>query len=115
MNGSDRFTIRWADNAIEGKWLQVSVLPTSRTGLSSADIFYFGNAIGDSGNSTVDARVSIIDENAARQNHKTIPNFAEMDDPYDFNRDRRVSVIDENISRNNFTTVATALRLIALP
>ena len=37
--GVDRVTILWADNAIDNKWLQVSVLATAHTGLLDADVF----------------------------------------------------------------------------
>ncbi|MCK4276210.1 MAG: right-handed parallel beta-helix repeat-containing protein, partial [Phycisphaerae bacterium] len=47
--GSDRITIIWADNAIEKQWLQVTVLATANTGLATNDVFYFGNAIGETG------------------------------------------------------------------
>jgi hypothetical protein len=44
----DRVTIIWADGAINNQWLQVSVLPGAATGLNFADVFYFGNFVGDS-------------------------------------------------------------------
>jgi hypothetical protein len=44
--GSDRVTLVWPDRAIARKWLQVTVLPSERTGLPAADVFYFGNLPG---------------------------------------------------------------------
>ena len=45
-----RVEIIWADGAIENEWVQVTVLADADTGLAAPDVFYFGNAIGDSGN-----------------------------------------------------------------
>src|SRR5918998_1770013 len=45
--GTDRVTLTWAPGAIRGKWVQITVLPSVRTGLASADVFYFGNAAGE--------------------------------------------------------------------
>jgi hypothetical protein len=115
INGSDRFTIIWTDNVIQKQWLQVTVLATANTGLSSPEIFYFGNAIGDTGNASAQAQVNVLDENAAHNNPKNVANPAGINDLYDFNRDKRVNALDENAAHNHATTVANALRLIALP
>ncbi len=114
--GSDRITILWADNAIAKQWLQVTVLATANTGLLSADIFYFGNAIGETGNSPADAEVSPADEIAVRNNSHTLGiNPADVTDAYDFNRDRKVGPTDAVICRNNGTSGPTALNLISVP
>jgi hypothetical protein len=111
--GADRITIVWADNAVQQQWLQVTVKATANTGLAAADVFYFGNAIGESGNDPANALVNAQDEAAAR-GHKT--GFAPTDvtNVYDFNRDRRVSASDELTARFRATTIETALRLIDL-
>jgi hypothetical protein len=44
--------ITWADEVIKNQWLEVQVLPTSRTGLTSADVFFWGSKVGDVGNPT---------------------------------------------------------------
>ena len=49
QDGADRITLIWADNAIRNSWLQVTVLATDATGLAANDVFYFGNAVGESG------------------------------------------------------------------
>ncbi|MCK4275121.1 MAG: hypothetical protein KAX78_01300, partial [Phycisphaerae bacterium] len=114
--GSDRVTLIWADNAIEKQWLEVTVLATVNTGLASDDVFYFGNAIGETGNSPADAEVTPIDEVAVRNNPRTLANNpAAIDDNYDFNRDRKVSPTDAIICRNNGTNSMTALQLISAP
>ena len=115
LAGSDRIELVWSDNAIRKKWLQVTVLPTVRTGLDAPDIFYFGNAIGESGNSASDAKVDPSDELLARSHPRNVLNPAPLDSPYDYNRDKRVDPADQLIARSNQTSVLTALRLISPP
>jgi hypothetical protein len=115
LNGSDRFTILWADNAIQNQWLQITVLANANTGLSAAEVFYFGNAIGDVGNSLNDSQVNAIDRSGTRNNPRNVSDPALITDPYDFNRDARVNAIDRSVVRNSATTVATALRRIVPP
>ena len=113
-DGSSRVTILWPNNAIQKQWLQVTVLGTAVTGLGAPDVFYFGNAIGESGNSAADARVNATDGIAARNNARATGQ-APIDFPYDYNRDRRVNATDEIIARNNPTSSLTALQLIHVP
>ncbi len=109
-------TIVWADNAIEKQWLQVTVLATANTGLDADDVFYFGNAIGETGNSPSEAKVTPVDKIAVRNNpHTVVLDPAGIDDAYDFNRDRRVGPTDQIICRNNGTNSMTALQLITVP
>jgi hypothetical protein len=110
---SCRVYITWADNAIQNKWLKVTVLADSRTLLPSADVFYFGNAIGESGNSATDAVVDSADETASRT-HKTGFSAAAIDNHYDYNRDGKVNATDDLIARNN-TSGSNPLQLIAAP
>ena len=114
IGGSDRVTLLWSPNEIQNQWLQITVLPTSATGLPSADVFYFGNAIGESGNSPFDAQVTPIDELLAKINRELfIP--ASVDNDYDYDRDRLVSSIDEIIARSYQTNSETDLNLITVP
>ena len=69
-NGSTRVEILWAANAVQKEWLQVTVLATPQTGLASPDVFYWGNAIGETGNSSANAFVNGIDGNGVRQNSR---------------------------------------------
>ena len=50
--GSDRVTITWASASIRNQWLEVQVLPTANTGLTAADVFFWGNKVGDTGQGT---------------------------------------------------------------
>src|SRR5262249_51454668 len=112
VGGSSRVEIIWNDNAIQSQWLQVAVLPDAATGLASADVFYFGNAIGETGNSPTDAKVTAVDQIGARANPA---NPAFISNLYDFNRDGLVNSTDESIARNNMTSVVDALNLITVP
>ncbi len=113
--GSDRVTLLWEDNAIEQQWLQVTVLPGENTGLTSADVFYFGNAIGEGGDSTVNTFVNATDQIAARNNPHFFFDPAPLDDPYDYNRDKNVNATDQILARNHPAFFFNALKLITVP
>ena len=96
-DGSDRVTFTFADGAIRDTWLRVTVLAGARTGLARPDVFYFGNAVGETGNSALDAAVNALDAaatRAAQHGGKVL-----VDNPYDFNRDRAVNSLDLTIVR----------------
>ena len=113
VGGSDRIVLTFADNAIVGQWLRVSVLATANTALAAPDVFYFGNAPGDTGNSPTDAIVNAADFTAALQNESVAP--AAITSLYDFNRDRTVNTVDALIARSDATTSTTALELLVAP
>lgn len=115
VDGSDRITLVWPDNAIQKQWLEVTVLPTDTTGLAEADVFYFGNAIAETGNSTSDAKVNAIDMLGARDNPRDFLDPAPIDFPYDYDRDARVNAVDMLIARDNQTHFLDALKLITVP
>lgn len=104
----------WADGAIKKQWLEVKVLANTYTGLNQEDVFYFGNAVGETGNSPTDAKVNAFDMLGARDNPRTFLNPAPIDFAYDFSRDKRVNATDMLIARDNPTTFLNALKLIEL-
>jgi uncharacterized protein DUF362 len=113
---SDRVTLTWADNAIQKKWLRITVKANGNTGLTSPYVFYFGNAIGETGNSATDAHVTPTDEIGTRNNPHTLAMApADILDVYDFNRDGKVGPTDEILARNNATSSGTALILLEAP
>ncbi len=112
---SDRITLIWPDNEIQKQWLMVTVLATETTRLAANDVFFFGNAVGESGNSTSDAKVNAFDMLATRDNQRTFLDPAPIDFAYDFDRNARVNATDMLIARNNTTHFLTALKLIAVP
>ena len=116
VGGSDRVTITWDDNVIQNQWLQVTVKADANTGLAAADVFYFGNAIGESGDNPANAVVDFQDELASRTHKSGIP-IAPITNPYDYNRDGRVNATDDIIARHNRTdgTGGNPLQLISAP
>ena len=114
-DGSDRVTIVWADGVIQKQWLQVTVAANENTGLVEPDVFYYGNAIGEAGNSTQDTKVNATDMLLARNNPRTFLNPAPIDFPYDYNSDAKVNATDMLLARNNPTNFLTALKLITVP
>ncbi len=119
VDGSDRVTLIWPDWPNEGsiakQWLQITVQATVNTDLPNPDVFYFGNAVGETGDSAASALVNVIDYDRIRSNYNTPLNYASVTSPYDLDRDRLVNVIDVDIVRANCTTPLTALRLITVP
>jgi len=101
---------------IENGWLQVTVVASAHTGLAVPDVFYFGNAVGDSGlgDTSVYAIVNANDELAARFNPALLFTNIPITDPYDYNRDGSVNSNDELIDRANATNWADATRYIDL-
>lgn len=99
-NGIDRVFLKWADNAIENTWLQVNVLSGNTTGLASADQFYFGNVIGETGNDSNNAIVNLLDLAGTRDNQSGFGSAAIINE-FDFDRSGKVNLIDIAIVRQN--------------
>ena len=112
VGGSDRVTIIWADGAIKKQWVEIEILATANTGLTATDRFYFGNAVGESGNSTANARVNLADEIGARNNLTT---SATITNVHDHNRDKRVNLADQILARNNLASGGTEILFIQPP
>lgn len=112
-NNSNRVTLIWPDNAIEKTWLQVTVKASANTGLAVPDVFYFGSAIGDIGNSTTDAIVNATDIAGVVGNQNSFLNPAPLASPYDFNRDRQINATDIATAVANQTSFLSALRMIS--
>src|SRR5205085_4728527 len=119
LNGGTitRITLIWPSGSISKTWLQVTLKGGvgSVSGLAADDVFYYGNAVGESGNSTAEARVTSTDEFLARNNPRPASDPVGITNVYDYNRDGGVSANDQLISRNSRTTVGTALQLITPP
>jgi len=123
VGGSDRVTMVWvanngdmvadANEAVAGRWLQVTVKANARTGLAVPDTFYFGNAPGETGNSQTDFWVTTADANAAAQS-LTVPNGAGLSSRFDFNRNKSVELSDSVLARARLTGASTALVLFDL-
>ena len=111
VGGSDRVTITFPDGAVKNTWLRVTVLANDRTGLSSPDAFYFGNAVGETGNSPIDALVNAVDLGLVRANVSAAPVL--VGNAFDLNRDGRVNAMDLLATRRNRSPLP--LPLITLP
>jgi len=107
----DRVTLVWPDGAIRNKWLMVRMKASERTGLAEDDVFFFGNAVGETGNSPSNTYVDGSDFAGVRD-HNTAT--AAIDNPYDFNRDGVVDSLDRDLVAANATNLATCLTLLDL-
>jgi glucose/arabinose dehydrogenase len=122
VSGSDRVEIIWADNAIQKRWLEVITKANANTGLAQtaglptgqADVFFFGNAIGDTGvgNTATNAVVNAFDQAAVRANGQILANNIPLTNSYDFNRDGSVNAADESIARLNATNLTTVVKYL---
>jgi hypothetical protein len=83
--------------------------------LGSPDVFYFGNAVGETGNRPYNAQVNASDEALVRFNGHSAFDPVDITFPYDFNRDRLVNSSDQAILRLNVTSALTALQWISPP
>ena len=104
---STRVTMTWPDGAIRDTWLRVTLLPNTRNGLAQPDVFYFGNAVAETGNSPLDAAVNVVDVAATRAAQSSA--VVAVDSRYDFNRDRAVNVLDAALVRSRVGTAALPL------
>jgi hypothetical protein len=97
QDGADRVTLIWEDGVIRNCCLQVTVMATDATGLTENEVFYVGNAVAESGNSTTDALVNATDEIGTRHNPHSPFHPAAKDDHFDYNRDELVNATDQII------------------
>ncbi len=111
--GSTRVEIVWSDGAIANQWLQLTVKADGATQLAAPDVFYFGNAIGESGNSANDANVNSSDILGARGHASAGP--VSITNAWDYNRDRVVDGLDVTIAQQHVTSGSAALLLITVP
>ena len=106
VNGSTRLDITFADGAIRNQWLQVTIKADAVTGLTTPDVFYFGDLSGFAGEPASGGQftVSASDVTSARNDPHGFTNPATISDVNDFNRDGRVDATDQLVARNNIGT-----------
>jgi subtilisin-like proprotein convertase family protein len=92
VDGSDRITLIWPDNAIKNQWLRVTVPANRNTGLADADMFYFGHLGGDTGYPSGAASVNAIDFQRVRRAIGLPAVFPNAE--ADFNRNGRIDATD---------------------
>jgi hypothetical protein len=110
--GSDRVVLSLPAHAVRNTWLRVTVKANGVTGLSSPDVFYLGNLVGDTGDGgdTRAPSVGAFDLALTRANiGSSNPSVIGR---YDFNRDGAVNAFDVIIVRQN---QRSALPLMAAP
>ena len=92
LGGADRIQLNWSTGLIENTWLQIRLLATGNSGLSTADEFYFGHSFGDvngDGALTAADPLSIINEiNAVGVGP------VDVTSPFDINRDGSLTAAD---------------------
>jgi hypothetical protein len=115
INGSDRITLIWTGtNAVKGQWLKVRMKANTNKNLPE-DVFYVGNAPGDTGDFAAQAHVDVLDELNCRHDPHNVSNPAALTNNQDFTRDKHVDLDDILVSRHNATNVSNALNLITVP
>lgn len=112
IDGSDRVTIVWPDNAIDQQWLQTTVKANGTTGLNANDVFFFGNAIGETDDSDFHAIVNLGDVGDIENNFSDLTDIA---DRYDIDRNGLVNSADADLARDHLTDAGTSLRLLGGP
>jgi hypothetical protein len=122
--GSDRVELIWANNTFSKTWLEVIVKGNdtlgghnTNTGLAASDVFYFGNAKGDtgSGDTTSTAPVSSADVTQVQTHQNTLGANIPLTNIFDMNKDGLASSADITVIQTNQTTASTALKKIVLP
>jgi hypothetical protein len=96
--GADRAYVTFADHAVKGAWLRVTVLAGSDTGLSFNKDFFFGSAAGETGASFSPGRVAVDAADLQLIAHNITPlasaGTEAVTEPPDVNRDRTINAFD---------------------
>ncbi|HZN66133.1 MAG TPA: hypothetical protein VFB66_12635, partial [Tepidisphaeraceae bacterium] len=112
VGGSDGVTLTWTPG-LTHTWLEVTVLPTLRTGLEQSDRFYFGSLVGDTGAGSAPLTVSPADFAATRAAVGTTD--ATVTNRFDHSRDGVVSPADVAIVRFNMARALERINPAAPP
>ena len=119
--GADRVEITWPAFSLVDTWLEVTVKGNdavggfdTNTGLSSSDVFYFGNIVADAfiGSPETVFSVNASDEIGARTNGAF---NVDVTNVYDFNKDMLVNTADEILARNHSNYITRIDIVTALP
>jgi hypothetical protein len=104
VGGSDRVEITWPSGSIVNKWLEVQTLATANTGLTTPNIVFWGNKIGDSA-STSPATLFETTTTDALQVFGSIGAGKPITDLRDYNRDGQVTSTDAAIVFANLGSI----------
>jgi hypothetical protein len=114
--GSDRVELTWGANAPKNSWLEVIVMATPRTGLSANDVFFFGNAVGDTGLADSTAfSVNSADITGVQAHQALASSNIPITSVFDLNKDGQVSAADITLAQANQTVATTALIFLNVP
>ena len=101
VGGSDRVKLVFGDRVIENAWLRITVMANSNTGLSTNDVFYFGNARFDvtpaSSFPSLQVTINVLDTNSVRARNGQSPSI--VSNMFDVDRSGSVNVLDTNATR----------------
>src|SRR5439155_22514538 len=101
-DGSDRITAVWPDGVVRNRWLRVTVKADDRSLLPRDDVFYFGNLIGETGDSPTTLRVTALDLSATRRAVMTTRGSVDIENPFDMDRSGTLTVsVDLSVVRAN--------------
>ncbi|MDB5323183.1 MAG: hypothetical protein JWN40_4814, partial [Phycisphaerales bacterium] len=106
--GADRITLTWADGAVVGQWLRVTLLANAHTGLAQADTFSFASLPGDANG---DGKVDFLDLAMLAQ-HYNAPARAPLTDG-DFTGDGQVDFLDLAVMAQRYNTALPGLAIAA--
>ena len=112
--GVERFSFTWPDGEIAGQWIEVRMKANANTGLVNDEVFYFGNAPGESTGGAGSA-VNGSDFAAVRLNTSSALDFVDVSNRFDHNRDGRVDAIDLLIVRDFATEIDDQLIAFSSP
>jgi hypothetical protein len=89
LNGSDRVYITFASGSITNRWLEVQVLATANTGLTTPDVHFWGNKVADSFTGSPADRFETTPTDSL-QIFANAGSNKPITDPRDYNRDKSV-------------------------
>ncbi len=102
--GSDRVEITWNTNDIKNKWLEVKLASGGNSGLTSPDIFFFGSAVGDSGQGNSASQITVNATDVTEQRNNISPAFGSVTplwNPADYDKSGVVNASDGTVSSGN--------------
>ena len=91
--------IVWDQGAIANEWLQVTLLDTDHTSLSSPDVFYFGSRLGDAASGTDLVSLTNVNDEIGVRLHGAYG--VSITNVFDFDRNGLVNAADEILARIN--------------
>jgi hypothetical protein len=107
-NGADRVVLVWSDGSIKNQWLQVTILANANTNLAAPSVFYFGNLVGDTGDSPL--KVNALDLGLVKKAlNKTVP----IDAKEDVNHDGKINALDLGAIKGNLNRTLVAVTGVA--